>query len=243
MLDRNALQNNYRTLVAAMSTALASNDDLRFGAALDGLIQLREKNLFAELRRLTTDLQASLERFRLDSRIMALAGTDVPNARHRLEQVLKLTDSAAHKTMDLVEHSGPIAFGIGQAASEAMQLLFKCRAAAEASPELRVHIEQIDFILQQTENDSKVLCKNMHEVLMAQEYQDVTGQIIRGVMNLVTELESVLGELSRLSTGMLKDSAPSKPRPNQGPALPGIDKGDIVTGQSDVDSLMSGMGR
>ena len=40
---------------------------------------------------------------------------------------------------------------------------------------------------------------NLSEVLLAQGYQDLTGQIIRGVMKLVGELEIALADLVRLS--------------------------------------------
>ena len=75
-----------------------------------------------DLRKLTGDLQSALQRFRVDSRLVDLAEKDVPNARLRLDHVLQLTDEAAHRTLDLVEQSGPLAERTARAASELIEL-------------------------------------------------------------------------------------------------------------------------
>ena len=87
---------------------------------------------------------------------------------------------------------------------------------------------------------------NLAEVLLAQGYQDLTGQIIRGVMKLVAEVETALVDLTRLAA---RESAPCVPRrrPERdrgtGPAVPGVDTGGtIVNEQQDVDALLSDLG-
>src|SRR5690606_13502150 len=115
-----ALREEYGASVAALAGALAAGDEIQFLEELDALVQRRELALFGELRKLTHDLQAALDRFRLDSRLLALAEKEVPDARHRLDHVLKLTDEAAHRTMDLVERSAPLA---DRTAREAAQIV------------------------------------------------------------------------------------------------------------------------
>jgi chemotaxis protein CheZ len=85
---------------------------------------------------------------------------------------------------------------------------------------------------------------NLSEVLLAQGYQDLSGQIIRGVMKLVSELEVALADLIRLSkSGMeVSNAAKEEPARGFGPAVPGIDNGPAVSGQQDVDALLSGLG-
>src|ERR1043165_4273871 len=102
-----ALRAEFGATVAALSDALAAGNDTAFFTELDGLLQRRERMLFLDLRKLTGDLQSALQRFRLDSRLADLAEKDVPNAKLRLDHVLRLTDEAAHRTLDLVEQSGP----------------------------------------------------------------------------------------------------------------------------------------
>ena len=57
---------------------------------------------------LTANAQSALARFRVDARLERLAEQEVPDARKRLTHVVKLTDEAAHRTLDLVEQSGPL---------------------------------------------------------------------------------------------------------------------------------------
>jgi chemotaxis protein CheZ len=87
-----ALRDEFGESIAALAGALAAGDEPRFLDELDALVERRERALFGELRKLTTDLQGALERFRIDSRLVDLAEKEVPDARHRLDHVLKLTD-------------------------------------------------------------------------------------------------------------------------------------------------------
>ena len=238
------LQERYGGLVFALSTALDASDEAAFSTALDKIIQLREKNLFVELRRLTTDLQGALERFRLDSRLVDLAEKEMPDARIRLDHVLKLTDEAAHKTMDLVEQSAPIANRTAKAAAELDVLWKRFRARDIAVQDFRQMLGHMDQFLGVTKADTETLQKNLAEVLLTQGYQDLTGQIIRGVMKLVSEIEVTLGELVHLAADGVEGakSTGSQLARGYGPAVPGIDHGPAVSGQQDVDSLLSGLG-
>lgn len=239
-----SLQDEFGESIAALAGALAANDETLFFDELDALVERRERALFGELRKLTTDLQGALERFRIDSRLVDLAEKEVPDARHRLDHVLKLTDEAAHRTMDLVEQSCPIADRTAREAGEIIDMWRKFRARKIAVDEFRSMLQRLDAFLDCTRTDMEKVRGNLAEVLLAQGYQDLTGQIIRGVMNLVGELEVALVELVRLSK-----TGDAQPRPSTGdtrrgfgPAIPGIKSGPTVSGQQDVDALLSGLG-
>ena len=99
----------YAVLLAGLGEALQADDERRFHELLRELSTGSESDALHDLRQITDDLQAALERFRLDSRLDDLATREVPDARARLEHVMRLTDDAAHTTLDLVEQSGPLA--------------------------------------------------------------------------------------------------------------------------------------
>ncbi|HXN10811.1 MAG TPA: protein phosphatase CheZ, partial [Steroidobacteraceae bacterium] len=80
----------------------------------------QESTVMSDVRKVASGLQAALEQFRTDSRLVDLAERQVPDARARLVHVLKLTDDAAHHTMDLVDQSCPI---VDQVAETATRLL------------------------------------------------------------------------------------------------------------------------
>lgn len=240
-----ALRAEYSSSIATLAGALAAGDEQLFLAELDLLVHRRERTLFNELRKLTGDLQTALDRFSVDSRLVDLAEKEVPDARQRLDHVLKLTDEAAHKTMDLVEQCGPIAERTSRAAGDIAGLWARFRARKIQVDEFRSLIEKLDVFLQVSRGDMDKVRSNLSEVLLAQGYQDLSGQIIRGVMKLVAELETALVNLVRLSrtgAGATPVAANDGVSRGFGPAVPGIDNGPSVSGQQDVDSLLAGLG-
>jgi chemotaxis protein CheZ len=204
-----------------------------------------EPDLFQQLASLTSNLRNALDRFRLDSRLTALAEKEIPDARQRLSHVLKLTDAAAHRTMDLVEKSGPPAERTAKEAASLADPWARFRSGKISVAEYLDLIQRIDQFLAAARTDSETVRANLAEVLLAQDYQDLTGQIIRGVMNLVAEVEVVLVDLTRLTgreTGVESQSATNSQR-GHGPVIPGVDHGaTVVNGQADIDALLSDLG-
>jgi chemotaxis protein CheZ len=226
----------YAAWITAMSRALAAGDADGFDGALAGFDQARDAAVTQQVRRIATELQTALDRFRIDSKLIDLAQRQVPDARHRLAHVLRLTDDAAHRTMDLVEQCCPLA---DQTAKEAERLLALHDADASA-PALT---SQITTFLKRAGNSMAAVRGNLGEVLLAQGYQDLSGQIIRGVMTLVSELEEALGELVRIG-GPTDERQPASDNVSRGhgPVVPGVSHGHAVSGQQDVDALLSDLG-
>src|ERR1700722_5444454 len=228
----------YAPLVNAMSRALDDGDGDGFHAALAAFDQSRNADVTQQVRRIAVDLHGALERFQVDSKLIDLAQRQVPDARHRLAHVLRLTDDAAHRTMDLVEQCCPLA---DRTAHEAERLIV-AQEAERSSPSLQ---PQITAFLKQTGTSMAAVRSSLAEVLLTQGYQDLSGQIIRGVMTLVDELEQALGELARLAghdtDGAARRSSGGRPV-SHGPVVPGVNQGHAVSGQQDVDALLSDLG-
>jgi chemotaxis protein CheZ len=239
-----SLREDYGPIVTALNDALAAGDEALFQAQLDALVHRREADLFKELRKLTSDLQSALERFRVDSRLVDLAEKEVPNAKHRLDHVLKLTDEAAHRTMDLVEECRPLADRTAKQAGEIMESWRLFRARKIEVKEFQKLVLQMDEFLAAARSDMEKVRGNLAEVVLAQGYQDLSGQIIRGVMKLVDELEHTLVGLVRLSRTDGEEARQVEENPSRGfgPVVPGVDHGAAVSGQQDVDSLLAGLG-
>src|SRR5581483_5975794 len=176
----------YGSCVEALSEALRANDEAAFFAAVDHIVRMREPQTVTEIRRLTGDLQKALERFSIESRLADLAENEIPDARTRLSHVIKMTDEAAHKTLDLVEQSGPLAERTAREAGVLIDAFLPVVRAVEA-------------FLPSARTDSDQIRRNLADVLLAQGYQDLTGQIIRSVIKLVGELEEALASLTKLS--------------------------------------------
>ncbi|HEY4975141.1 MAG TPA: protein phosphatase CheZ [Steroidobacteraceae bacterium] len=227
----------YAPWVAAMLGALQADDAHSFDVALAGFDGVRNSEVTLRVRRVASGLQSALERFRVDSKLIDLAQNQVPDARHRLAHVLRLTDDAAHRTMDLVEQCCPLA---DQMAHEAERLI---GMPGEGSQQLLP--PQITAFLKRTGTSMAAVRSNLAEVLLAQGYQDLSGQIIRGVMTLVEELDQALGDLVRIAgagqhaTERVDSASATRAH---GPVVPGINHGHAVAGQQDVDALLSDLG-
>jgi chemotaxis protein CheZ len=224
--------------VADMHRALAQDDEPGFRVALEGFNAAQESTVMTSVRKVASDLQAALEQFRTDSRLVDLAERQVPDARARLLHVLKLTDDAAHHTMDLVDQSCPL---VDQVADAAARLLApQARPANRSKPPW----SEVEAFLGATVGHMKSLRSRLAEVLLAQGYQDLSGQILRSVMTLVDELEVALGDLVRI--GNLQGSGAARPDSGAGhgygPVVPGVAHGSTVNGQQDVDAMLSGLG-
>ena len=203
----------------------------------------REPDLLAQLSSLTTHLRSALDRFRLDSRLTALAEKEIPDARQRLSHVLKLTEAAAHRTMDLVEQSALPAARTAKEAAALIEPWERFRAGKISVAEYLDLIGRIDHFLGAAHADSEMVRTNLNEVLLAQDYQDLTGQIIRGVMNLVSEVEVVLVDLTQLTGTDVEGTSATDSSRGHGPQVPGVDHGGtVVDGQADIDALLSGLG-
>ena len=227
---------HYRAQVVALHGAMESGNALAFRHAFDELCAEMDSGLLPELKRITAKAQSALARFSAEARLDALAGHEVPDARKRLTHVVKLTDEAAHRTLDLVELCGPL---VDDAARGAAQLL--------ESRNLPQWPSRAEEFLDRTRRDADKLRAYLSELLMAQGYQDITGQIIRSVIALVDELERVLGKLVQIAEGIEVTSlVRSLPTPTNwekglGPQVAGIANGDAVAGQDDIDALLSQM--
>ena len=241
------LRERYGSMVAALQAAIDAGDDTAFRGAFDNLREELSADFMPELKRLTASAESALARFREQARIDALADQEVPDARKRLAHVVQLTDEAAHRTLDLIEKSGPL---VEQNAKEAAELLeawkihgARSLAAASLWPE-----RAMAFMERSLEDADRVRAL-LSEMLMAQGYQDITGQIIRSVIALVGEIEAVLGQLVALANGDDTRRMPVLKAPAEGqkagweqgvgPQVPGITDASAVAGQDDIDALLA----
>ena len=135
--------------------------------------------LFAEIGKLTRQLHDSLNNFQLDSRLNDLATADIPDAKERLNYVITRTEEAANKTMDAVESIFPVVDTIQKQIKAVNPLWQKLMHNKLDLPEFKSLCIDIDILLKTTDKESVRMHDLMTDVLMAQDFQDLTGQVIR----------------------------------------------------------------
>ncbi|MEH6530315.1 MAG: protein phosphatase CheZ [Photobacterium frigidiphilum] len=204
-----------------------------------------QEPMFAEVGKITRQLHDSLANFRLDPRINDLAKTEIPDARDRLSYVIDKTEAAANKTMDAVESALPIADKLHETLLQVHPQWKRLMAGKIELSEFKTMCHDIDHLLVQVEGDSGELRNQLTEIMMAQDFQDLTGQIIRRVIELVHEVEDRLVDILK-AFGMEQDDraetltvAALTP---EGPIVNAEEREDVMSTQDDVDDLLSSLG-
>jgi chemotaxis protein CheZ len=203
--------------------------------------------LFAEIGKLTRQLHDSLNNFQVDARLSDLANADIPDAKERLNYVITRTEEAANKTMDAVESIFPVVDNIQQQVKSVMPLWDKLINNKLDVNEFKLLCKDIDVLLKTTDRETAIMHALMTDVLMAQDFQDLTGQVIRKVIELVREVEDSLINMLTvfgISSDDAKDMAKPKVGDNlvEGPIVNAKERDDVVADQDDVDDLLSSLG-
>uniref|UniRef100_A0A486XX93 Protein phosphatase CheZ n=1 Tax=Rheinheimera sp. BAL341 TaxID=1708203 RepID=A0A486XX93_9GAMM len=207
--------------------------------------------LFAEVGKLTRQLHDSLKNFQIDPSLSNLLAEDIPDAKKRLYHVIDMTEQAANRTMDAVESCLPIADQLSQQLNSIQPQWQKLMQRQLQLGEFKALCHTLDSFFNQATADSTQLNSSLTDVLMAQDFQDLTGQILRRVIELVREVEESLiglltafGQSSNMMLAAEAKPAKSKPKAHEaeGPIIDAAERDDVVSGQDDVDDLLSSLG-
>lgn len=216
---------------------------------------LDSAELFAEVGKLTRQLHDSLNSFQLDPKLADLANEDIPDAQSRLTYVIETTEKAANDTMDAVETSMPIAEKLHAGIAKVLPEWKKLMNRQIQLGEFKSLCYELDTLLEESSIETDKLNALLTEVLMAQGYQDLTGQVIRRVIELVKEVEDSLvymltmfgapemsGRVVKVDENThISDKGSDKVKA-EGPIIDADSRDDVVSGQDDVDDLLSSLG-
>lgn len=224
---------------------LEAGNEQDAGRLISELAGTGSDTLFQEVGRLTRELHDSINSFVMDARLADIAENEMPNAAERLRYVIATTEQAANTTLGAVEQSLPLADSLRSDARHLADQWARFNSRQLTVDDFRELSGELSQFLTVTQTNSEALHDKLSEVLMAQGYQDLTGQVIRKVITLVNDVEGKLVQLVRLSGNRTKPAAGKAAGSDisaQGPVVPGVDKGDVVNGQDDVDDLLSSLG-
>ncbi|SFC17215.1 chemotaxis protein CheZ [Marinospirillum celere] len=262
MSDQSSQSENFEQLLRSTTGELI--EKIEQGELIDAVNLLqqindaRNKNLYIEVGRLTRALHDAIRDFHLDT--SAAVGnqeefSDISDAADRLNYVIKMTQDAANTTMDKVDECIPVAEKLGQEASDLRSEWARLKRREMSPEEFRDLYKRMDLFLESTEQQAEQLSSNFSEITLAQGYQDLTGQVVKKVIVLVHEVEDSLVELVRMAsqvdkiTGIRHENTEQQtevvdatPAP-EGPAINAEKRGiDVVSGQDEVDDLLSSLG-
>ncbi|MEL4429164.1 MULTISPECIES: protein phosphatase CheZ [Shewanella] len=224
---------------------LSANDQTQADDLFRELAAPLQRELFDEVGKLTRQLHSALMDFQVDNRLVELANTEIPDAKERLSYVIDMTEQAANKTMDAVEECLPLANALTANIQQVMPSWDKLMRREIALSDFKALCHNVQHLMSRSELDSNRLRELLNQILMAQDFQDLTGQMIRRVIDLVMEVESnlvsmltVFGEQPVIESQITQKNNIEA----EGPIMNAELRQDVVTGQDEVDDLLSSLG-
>ena len=198
------------------------------------------EKLLCQVGQLTRALHESLRALGYDQIIEKTAAA-IPDARDRLAYVVTMTEQAADKTLNATDMVKPIQDAMAEtstALSERWDRLFARELSIEQFKEL---VAETRGFLGGVPAQAATTNAHLMEIMMAQDFQDLTGQVIKKTTEIIQTLEQELVQL-------LLDNIPQERRSEvtssmmNGPVINATGRSDVVTGQNQVDDLLESLG-
>lgn len=240
--------------------SLEGNDLASASELIRQIYLARDETLYHEVGRLTRALHNALRDFNLDLGVHATAEvehelSEMVDARSRLNYVITMTENAANKTMDRVDEAAPLAQSIVDSSVSLQQDWQTFLASSTAKGhEHAALFERVEHHLASVANEGHGIHACLTDILMEQGYQDLSGQVIKRVIELVSDVEKSLVRLVKIASNVeavagIQSPETIKPELSEqqrikaeGPRVSSASKKDVVSGQDDVDELLSSLG-
>lgn len=224
--------------------SIENNDDAETGELLSSMTTYREKGLFKEVGQLTRQLHDSLASFALDDQLTDLTDKEIPDAKERLNYVIEMTDEAANKTLNAIDEVLPVTADMKKKSEELSAKWQKFMSRELSLDEFKKMSGEITSFLDDSCKNTAFVHEKANEIVLAQGFQDLTGQIIKKVIGLVQNVENSLVDLVRIAGPQepgVTEKAGKKGK-LEGPAVPGVVVEGSVNSQDEVDDLLSSLG-
>ena len=193
-------------------------------------------DMFRQLGSITRQLHEALKQLGYTDKLKGTVD-QLPDAQSRLSYIARLTGEAAEKVLNHVDEGKAEQARIAERGRQLADTIARVPGLARAMPEL---LEWSKDIVDLSEKSDARLT----DIMMAQDFHDLTGQVIGRVVQLAGTIEEQL-------LGLLLQSAPSG-QPGQdhviaepalaGPVVSPEGRSDVVSDQKQVDDLLASLG-
>lgn len=171
----------------------------------------------------------------------------LPDAKSRLSYISRLTGEAAEKVLTRVDLAKSVHDSMATETHRITEMIKKDPVKAVASGAV---MNFVDFV----NRSNGAIDQHLTEIMMAQDFHDLTGQVISRVVNLATTIEDQLVQLLiqtapqpvARETPAIADAVEHihvhNPEDLAGPVVDAEGRSDVVTDQSQVDDLLASLG-
>ena len=199
-----------------------------------------QEAMLARVGQITRALHDRLRELGFD-KVLEKATVEMPDVRDRLNYVARMTEQAAQRVLNATDSAIPIQERIDAGADEVLQGWKATLAEPFSEARYRDMATLTMQCLADMRNDTGATKQHLLDIMMAQDFQDLTGQVIRKVTDLAHELEQQLVQF-------LVDYSPSDTKREQqssllnGPQIDPANRSDVVADQGQVDDLLESLG-
>lgn len=167
--------------------------------------------------------------------ILAEASNEFPSARERLNHVAVLTEKAANTVLSTVENTLPLQQATTKNADKLLSQWDQSSLQDLTKEELLELAANTRAFIGETKSTCEMTEKALSDIMMAQDFQDLTGQLIKKVLIITQAVEHELAQI-------LLDNAPTELKEKaielmEGPSVP-----NAALEQDDVDNLLDSLG-
>ena len=189
---------------------------------------------------MTRALHESLRGLGLD-KLIEKAASDIPDARDRLDYVARLSEQAAQKVLNATDAASPLQDQIDASAGTLAQSWQALLDSGAGDAQWRALAAQTVAGLNAAREATGATKGHLMDIMMAQDFQDLTGQVITKVTTIAQNLEQQLVQ-------MLVDFAPAEVKREydngllNGPQIKPAGNNEVVSNQGQVDDLLDSLG-
>ena len=196
--------------------------------------------VFNRIGVMTRQLHDTLRELGYD-RSLQEAAHAIPDARQRLSYISEMTEQAASKVLNATDIAKPLQDKLHSGA-ESLRARWDRLYANQLSPdEFRALAGETREFLGGVVNDTRETNAQLLEIMMAQDFQDLTGQVIKKVVDLAQSLEQQLLQVLLEAMPAERKTEASESLMN-GPVISAVGRDDVVSNQEQVDDLLESLG-
>jgi len=239
--DLEALFDSIAAKTQAEQTVAKGGDDVAQAASPSGEGWSQQEAVFNRIGHMARALHDTLGQLGYD-KLLEKTVSALPDAKDRLTYVANLTEQAACRVLNATDIASPLVDQIEHGARALGQRWDKVFANEIGVEEFKLlAVETRAYLNEQLPKKTRDTHAQLTEIMMAQDFQDLTGQVIKKVVALAQELESGL-------MNVLIEVVPETKRTEEvaslmnGPVINAEGRTDVVVNQEQVDDLLDSLG-
>ena len=200
-----------------------------------------QDNVIDQLGHLTRKLHEAMRELGYD-RLLQDTAKAIPDARDRLVYVATMTEKAAERTLSAIETAKPIQDQLGSQAAALAKEWEKLFGRELSVDQFKALAERTGDFLRAVPAQAEATSAQLMEIMMAQDFQDLTGQVIKRVTDVVQDMENQLLRLLLQNVPPERREAAESRGLVNGPVIRASGNSEVVTSQAQVDELLASLG-